>query len=110
MAVSFENVYLIFDALDESPYRREFLTILEQIRRWGLGIFHLLATSRKEQDIANLLNTLFSHEVSMDASLVDSDIRVHVSKTLERDHDFQSHSAEERKLIETTFTEGAHGM
>jgi len=71
---------------------------------------HLLATSRQELDIARASETLVSHDVPMDGSLVDRDIRVHVPKTLDHDDEFRMHSAEERKLVETALTGGAHGM
>ena len=46
----------------------------------------------------------------MDQSLVDGDIRVFVSSSLDRDIKFKMWSAEEKKTIESTLVEGAHGM
>ena len=107
---SFENVYIIFDALDECQDRRNFLTLLNKIHSWEIGTLHLLATSRHEQDIAKILTTLVTYIVPMDESFVDGDIRFHVSKTLNDDPEFGVYSGKERKMVETALTEGAHGM
>ena len=107
---SFKDVYIVFDALDESRNRSEFLALLTEIRRWEFGVVHLLATSRKEQDIEEALSPLVSHTVPMDESLVDGDIRVHILKTLEDDAKFKTWSSNEKKIIETTLIQGAHGM
>ena len=107
---SFENVYIIFDALDECQDRRNFLTLLNKIHSWEIGTLHLLATSRHEQDIAKVLTTLVTYIVPMDESFVDGDIRFHVSKTLNDDPEFGVYSGKERKMVETALTEGAHGL
>lgn len=53
----FQNVYLLLDALDESPRderRRDMLAVLETMRTWGLIGLHLLLTSRMKSIVANL--------------------------------------------------------
>jgi hypothetical protein len=107
---SFENVYIIFDALDECQHRREFLGLLKQFHGWALGPLHLLATSRREQDIATVLETLVSHDIHMDETLVDEDIRLHVSRRLGRDEEFRKVPEKERKTMENALAKGAGGM
>jgi len=107
---SFEAVYIVFDALDECQDRPEFLDVLEQIHGWQLGTLHLLTTSRPEYDIARVLNSLVSHDVPMDRSLVDEDIRLHVSTRLEKDKEFKFLPEKERKMVENALAEGADGM
>jgi hypothetical protein len=107
---SFENVYIIFDALDECPSRAEFLKLLEELHGWNLDPLHLLATSRREQDIEETLSGLVSHKVFMDEDLIASDIQVHVSRTLDNDTKFSRCSAEMKENIKATLVEGAHGM
>jgi len=46
----------------------------------------------------------------MDQQLVDRDIRVHVSKTLDSDNAFKRYPEKDRKMVENALTEGAHGM
>ncbi|KAF8478235.1 hypothetical protein JB92DRAFT_1856021 [Gautieria morchelliformis] len=106
----FQAVYIVFDALDECPERSRFLTVIRDIHGWEFGLLHLLATSRKERDIEEALSGLISQEVPMDEKLVDSDIQVHVSRTLENDVKFSMCSAEEKEMVKTTLMEGACGM
>jgi hypothetical protein len=107
---SFQAVYIVFDALDESPERSRFLTVLEEIHSWEFGLLHLLATSRKERDIQELLGGLSSHEMPMDETLVDSDIQVHVTRTLENDVKFRRYSPEAKEMVKTALMKGAGGM
>ncbi|KAF8521534.1 hypothetical protein JB92DRAFT_2785751, partial [Gautieria morchelliformis] len=106
---TFKNdVYIIFDALDECPDRPEFLKLITEIQGWNFEKLHLLATSRDEQDIEKTLRDLVSHQVPMDESLVDGDIQVYVSRQL-KDPKFSRYSEEKRETIETTLMDGAHG-
>ena len=107
---SSQKVYIVFDALDECPERSRFLTSIRETQDWKFDKLHLLATSRKERDIEESLSGLISHEVPMDESFVDGDIRVHVSRTLQDDTKFSMCSAEEKEMVKTTLIKGAHGM
>ena len=110
MIGTFSNVYIRFDALDEYSDRDELLRVLELIHGWEIGTLHLLATSRNEPDIEVGLDSLVSHPVPMDEILVADDIQMHVVRTLGEDAKLQRYSEEEKALVETTLTEGAHGM
>jgi hypothetical protein len=107
---SLQTVYIVFDALDECPERSRFLTVLREIHSWEFEPLHLLATSRKERDIEEMLDGLISHEMPMDEGLVDSDIQVHVTRTLEDDVKFSMCSPEEKEMVKTALMEGACGM
>lgn len=107
---TFSHVYIVLDALDESPERPELLTLLDEIYKWGIDGVHVLATSRQERDIEGGLKSLVSHDVSMDESLVDGDIRVHVTRIVDDDAVFQTFSADDRNGIKSTLIDGAHGM
>ena len=110
MIGAFSNVYIIFDALDEYSDRDELLRVLGLIHGWEIGALHLLATSRNEPDIEVGLDSLVSHRVPMDEILVADDIQMHVVRALGEDIKLQRYSEAEKALIETTLTEGAHGM
>jgi hypothetical protein len=105
-----KNVYIIFDALDECPDRQQFLKLIKEIHGWSFNTLRLLATSRDEQDIEEALRDLISHQVSMDEGLIDSDIRVYVSRKLKDDNKLSKYSAEKKETIENTLIDGAHGM
>jgi hypothetical protein len=107
---SFQAVYIVFDALDECPERSRFLSAIQDIHALEFDTLHLLVTSRKERDIEDTLSGLISHEVPMDENLVDGDIRVHVSRTLEDDTRFRMFSAGEKEMVMAALIEGAHGM
>ncbi|KAF8489946.1 ankyrin repeat-containing domain protein, partial [Gautieria morchelliformis] len=106
----FQAVYIVFDALDECPERTRFLMVIRDIHGWEFELLHLLVTSRKERDIEEMLGGLISHEMPMDKSLVDNDIQVHVTRTLEDDVKFSMCSAEEKEMVKTTLMYGACGM
>ncbi|KAF8530818.1 hypothetical protein JB92DRAFT_2683973, partial [Gautieria morchelliformis] len=95
----------IFDALDECPRRHQFLELIKEIHGWKFDALHLLATSRDEQDIEKTLQDLVSHQVSMDEGLMDSDIRVYVSRKLKDDNKLSKYSAEKKETIKTTITD-----
>jgi hypothetical protein len=108
---TFKNdMYIIFDALDECPDRPQLLKLINPIHGWNFNKLHLLATSRHEQDIEKTLRDLVSHQVPMDESLVDGDIQVYVSRTLNDDTKFRSYLEENKKSIQVTLTDGAHGI
>jgi hypothetical protein len=79
------------------PGTIQVLTAIQGIQNWELDTLHLLVTSREEQDIEDTLSGLISHEVPMDGKLIDSDIRVHVSRTIEDNTKFRMFSAVERR-------------
>jgi hypothetical protein len=107
---SFQAVYIVLDAVDECPERSRLLTVLKQIHKWGYDTLHLLMTSRKERDIEEMLHGLVSHEVLMDKSCVDDDIRLYVSKTLDEDIKLSMCSVEEKEMVRASLMRGAQGM
>jgi hypothetical protein len=46
----------------------------------------------------------------MDEKLLDGDLRLHVSRTLEDDAKFRMFSTVEKETVMATLVEGAHGM
>ncbi|KAK0664020.1 ankyrin repeat, PH and SEC7 domain-containing protein secG [Cercophora samala] len=73
----FDDIYLILDALDESPkqrHRETLLDTLQEIREWSEPRLHLLVTSRDEQDIRECLSPSEGEEVKMKNASIDSDI------------------------------------
>ncbi|KAF8493810.1 hypothetical protein JB92DRAFT_3100091 [Gautieria morchelliformis] len=95
MISTFENVYIILDALDECPDRHRFLGLIKEIHGWNFDTLHLLATSRDEKDIEKTLR---------------DDIRVYVSRKLKDDDKLGKYSGEKKETIKSTLIEGAHGI
>lgn len=84
----FSNVYIMLDALDESPLngrRKYVLDALETIRNWGVPSLHLFVTSRNESDIRESLDLSPAQEVNVHNGEMDKDINDFVSSRLDKD-------------------------
>jgi len=107
---TFQHAYIILDALDECSEREEILSLIEEIVDWKLHRLHILATSRKEQDIEDCLSSRVSNEISIQGKHLDADIRIHVREKLRRDRKLRKWSPDAQFEIETTLGDNAHGM
>jgi len=113
---AFDDVYIILDALDESPrdkHRRDMLQALADMRAWSAPGLHLLVTSRDEPDIRDVLCdelcTSLDDMISMKNDSVDNDISSFISGSLRSDRrlrKWEKHHDQIRKAL----TEGAKGM
>ena len=117
---AFEHVYIILDALDESPrnlhgknIRRSVLESLATIREWSQPGLHLLVTSREETDIRDALHddlyTSPDEIVSMKNESVDSDIASFISSRLKYSHELRKW-ADYHSQIESALAEGSKGV
>ena len=91
MMKTFDDVYIIMDALDESNDRLELLECIEKIADWKDVPLHILATSRRESDIEDSLQPLCSVEssISIQTAIVNQDIRQYVHDRLRADRRFR---------------------
>jgi hypothetical protein len=116
----FEHVYIILDALDESPrnlhgknIRRSVLEALATIRKWSTPGLHLLVTSREETDIRDTLHddlyTSPDETVSMKNASVDSDIASFISGRLKDSRELRKW-ADHHGQIESALAERAKGV
>ncbi len=113
---AFEHVYIILDALDESPrneHRRGVLEALAIIREWSESGLHLLVTSRDETDIHDALRDELHASpdeiVSMKNDSVDSDIASFVSSRLKESRKLRKWE-KYHDQIEKELTERANGV
>ena len=106
----FGNTYIIVDALDECLEREKLLGLIEDIAGWKISTLHILATSRKEQDIEDCLSSIVSSQINIQSSLVNADIRIHVRDRLRKDRKLQKWSAHAQAEIEAALIANAHGM
>jgi hypothetical protein len=84
----FNQVYILLDALDESPrysQRDHVLNATETVRKWLLPGLHLLVTSRDEPDIRESLRPTGDQEVVMKNIEIDQDISDFISGQLTMD-------------------------
>ena len=81
----FHHVYIVLDALDESPRlgaRGHVLDTIEVMQKWSLPGLHLLVTSRDEPEIRNSLDLSLGQEVKMRNAGIDKDITNFISSQL----------------------------
>ena len=84
----FYHVYIVLDALDESPRlgaREHVLETLEMMQKWPLPGLHVLVTSRDEPDIRISLKFPSNQEVKMRNRGIDEDIGDFISGRLQED-------------------------
>ena len=101
----FADVYIILDALDESPrgtQRDGLLQALADMRAWSGVSLHLLVTSRDEVDIRDELDAAPEELVVMKNEPIDRDIALFVSQHLRQNRRLhkwdQYHDRIEEKL------------
>lgn len=84
----FHQVYIMLDALDESPRnvsRVYVLDALEAMRGWGVQGLHLFVTSRDEPDIRDSLDISVTQQVTMQNAGIDKDIADFISGRFDAD-------------------------
>ena len=113
-------VYLIMDALDESPNtsgisspREMVLQLLKELVDLSLPNLHICVTSRPEFDIRNVLEPLTSFRVSLhDQTGQRQDIADYVRSVVYSDsqHIMKRWKKEDKELVTKTLSERADGM
>jgi hypothetical protein len=113
-------IYLIVDALDESPNtsgipspRETVLQLLKELVNFSLPNLHICVTSRPEIDIRNVLEPLTSRRVSLhDQSGQKEDIADYVRGVVYSDSEqiMRRWRMEDKELVIKTLSERADGM
>lgn len=110
------HVYILIDALDESPVetsRAEVLSVINTIREWQLPGMHLLVTSRDASDIRTHLQfpTLDQggEHILLKNDNIQQDIARFVAFQVDHDPELQ-HWGEHRQRIKNYLTEHAGGV
>jgi hypothetical protein len=106
----FHHTYIILDALDECVERTELLETITKIMDWKLDACHILATSRRERDIEDCLQSLVSCQINIQSELVAGDIQIYIQDRLQNDSKLKKWPAKVQEEIEVTLMAGADGM
>lgn len=114
MMTTYDEVFVVIDALDECEERPELLSDIEEVMEWKDIHLHILVTSRKEADIEDSLNPLCDDGMSIciHRASVDADIRTYVHDRLLEDRRFRrwrDHTKVQQE-IENTLMGKANGM
>lgn len=110
MLKHFNSTFILLDALDECAGREHLFEFVEALMGWKISNLHLLATSRKENDIATSLEPLITGQLCIQSALVDADIRVYVLERISNDPRLKRWPINLRKEIEDALTSRADGM
>ncbi|RYP84668.1 hypothetical protein DL769_001102 [Monosporascus sp. CRB-8-3] len=108
---AFQDVYVILDALDESPrnkHRDDVLQSLVDMHAWSERGLHILATSRDLVDIRDEIDVLADEIVPMKNDAIKEDIASFVSQHL-RESSRLRKWAKHHERIESVLTERAKG-
>ncbi|KAH9178007.1 hypothetical protein EDB89DRAFT_2239725 [Lactarius sanguifluus] len=111
-------VYLILDALDESPYgsglpspREKLLDLLDDLVKLRHQALRLCVTSRPEFDIRTALQPLATQQVSLhDESGQTRDIKNYVTDVVRSDRRMKRWRDEEKDMVIENLAEKADGM
>ncbi len=106
---NFHQTYIILDALDECAEREELLVLIKDMAEWNIRKLHIMATSRREKDIEEALESLVTDQICIQTALVNPDIQLHIRERLQHDRKLKW-PPEIQKEIEETLMQGAHGM
>lgn len=114
IASTFDNVYVVLDALDECQDRNGLFDHLEKIGSWQDTNIHLLLTSRDERDITEAIEAVQLEQswIKLTADVVKEDVRTYISTRLQTDRAFKrwSKHLDVQRDIEDSLTKKSEGM
>ncbi len=114
MMSTFEETFIIVDALDECMVPLELLADIEEIFGWTETNMHILASSRNERAIETSMKSMTTEEGRIDlrSALVNPDIRAYVRNRLQSDRKLKRWQNEPdiRFEIESVLMSKADGM
>ncbi|KAF7984125.1 hypothetical protein HWV62_16756 [Athelia sp. TMB] len=105
---SFDNAYIVIDALDECDERPKVLKWIQSITSQTSGCLHLLVASRPEPDIKDRLRLLSNlHEIDVADRQVSGDIRHYIDACLSEVNDW---TEAQKELVRIALVKGADGV
>jgi hypothetical protein len=106
------EVYILMDALDECPEkngeRSELCAMLQDILEWKKQNVHILAVSRKENDLNEMLEPLCTiGPISLESRIIDEDIEKFIKNQLSTDRKLKQWPLETQLEIEERLSNSA---
>ncbi|KAF2705369.1 hypothetical protein K504DRAFT_388446, partial [Pleomassaria siparia CBS 279.74] len=109
MIETFEETFVVLDALDECADLDGLFNHITTVTSWGLQAFHCLLTSRIETTLHNTVLPAF--HVQLEAKVVNDDIRRYIRQVLETDTAFKRWKGKPQAIkIEDELMKNAAGM
>jgi hypothetical protein len=85
LALGFEEVYIVVDALNESIDVEEVLNFMQTIQDWKHPMLHLAVTSRQLPEIEASLRGLVTNKIRLHDSNMKGDIALYIDRKLGTD-------------------------
>lgn len=74
MLRSFDDIFIVIDALDECTDKNDLVSRIEQLNQWDLSSLHVLLTSRKESPFLDIVPEDF--QIDIGEAEDNNDIRI----------------------------------
>ncbi|KAK0123929.1 hypothetical protein ONS95_008919 [Cadophora gregata] len=110
LVLTFENVYIVFDALDESSDCDGILQLMHTMKDWKLSRLHILATSRQLTGIEESLTGLVTDKICLQDAEMNEDIVLYVADKLQNDKKLSKWPPDIRLKIQTKLLGEEGGM
>jgi len=104
--------FLIFDALDECKEVKHLMEKIAEMKGWELPGVRILATSRREPDITDIMDDILPESICLQTALVDEDIKTFVKQNFGSNGRLKrwSGDANARQEIEDALAARSNGM
>jgi hypothetical protein len=102
--------YIVLDALDECTDRVELLAFIRELTASNAVSLHILATSRREKDIEDEMNSLAHHNINIQSTIVDTDIRIYIQDRMGNDAKLKKWPTSVQDEITDALMKRADGM
>ena len=85
LILTFQSIYIVFDALDESSDCEEILQFIHTMRNWDLSRVHILATSRQLAEVEESLIDTVTDKICLQDAIMNEDIVLYIADKLQND-------------------------
>ena len=110
-ATAFEHLYIVIDAVDESPRDSHRETVLEIVENLSKHEFcHIAAASREEIDISSKFSNIGAIEVKIAGPGIKSDIHRYITGQFASDAKLKKFPAELKNVAQDVLSRKANGM
>ena len=108
---SFQQAYIVVDALDESDDCYKLLDqVVKVMHAWHFSHLHILMSSRREQNIIIMMEEWATAEICLSADLVGNDIVSYVHSVVARDPRLMRWGHKVQQDVMDALISGANGM
>ncbi|TVY84720.1 putative ankyrin repeat protein [Lachnellula suecica] len=107
---TFQDFYIVFDALDESSECEEVLWFLADIQDWSLSQIHLLVTSRQSSMIEYSFDHALPQRICLQDSPMNKDIVIYIEEKLVNDKIMAKWPPDVRNQVRRKLLAGEEGM